>query len=643
MNKTKMSVAAFGVLALLGAALVAAPPAFAASGPYYVSPSGNDSNPGTVSAPFKTIERARDVVSTVNSSMGAPIVVYLRGGEYVLDQTIVFDASDSGQNGHRITYAAYADEKPIISGGYKLSGWTRIAGGLDIWKATVPAGFKTRDLYVDGARAEIAGTVNGLQPDANQGGSLGSGDPFVGAEWQQTSTGYVVHDARPQAWGAGVEFVWSGIGANTTNGWAEPRCRVASVAPKSGASDWSVITMEQPCYANVTTQKNEPAFAVREPSRIEGMFYNNDFRTQMAPGQWLHSAPDQGIFYYPHAWEDMSSVKAVAGRLEVLVKFDGTPTAPVHDIAFEGLTFRNTTWLAPNDANGFAETQANVYQVGAGCDATTCEMRMPVAAIDLKSTTDVDLSGLNISNIGSTAVRMWDGAHSNSLSHSSIRDSGTSCVAVGHVIKNNPATEAERDRGNTISYNTLDGCAVRYRGGVGIFAGYVADTTILNNEIKNTSYSGISLGWGWGVRPTYINNNRIHGNNIHDTMLAAPAGLIDGGGIYLNGQTATSNGAAADRNKVTNNWVHNQGRSIAAIYLDSGASRWDVTGNVVERSDGVYWYLLGGTYNSVWDNWTDTQPGRVLNGDSSNQIGTNVTGISTWPAAAETVKEDSGP
>ncbi len=123
-----------------------------------------------------------------------------------------------------------------------------------------------------------------------------------------------MHDKRPQSWGAGVEFVWSGIGANTVNGWAEPRCRVASVAPKSGDADWSVITMAQPCYANVTTQKNEPAFAVREPSRIEGMFFNDDFRTQMSPGQWLYSPPDQGIFYYPHAWEDMGSIDAIAGR-----------------------------------------------------------------------------------------------------------------------------------------------------------------------------------------------------------------------------------------------------------------------------------------------------------------------------------------
>ena len=36
---------------------------------YYVSPTGSDSNPGTISAPFQTITKARDAVRTINASM----------------------------------------------------------------------------------------------------------------------------------------------------------------------------------------------------------------------------------------------------------------------------------------------------------------------------------------------------------------------------------------------------------------------------------------------------------------------------------------------------------------------------------------------------------------------------------------------
>ncbi|KKS91837.1 MAG: Carbohydrate-binding protein [Candidatus Collierbacteria bacterium GW2011_GWC2_43_12] len=33
---------------------------------FYVSPTGNDSNPGTLASPFKTIKKAKEAVRTVN-------------------------------------------------------------------------------------------------------------------------------------------------------------------------------------------------------------------------------------------------------------------------------------------------------------------------------------------------------------------------------------------------------------------------------------------------------------------------------------------------------------------------------------------------------------------------------------------------
>lgn len=47
----------------------------AGSASYYISPTGDDSNPGTVDAPFRTLLRAQDAAS-------AGDVVYIRGGLY---------------------------------------------------------------------------------------------------------------------------------------------------------------------------------------------------------------------------------------------------------------------------------------------------------------------------------------------------------------------------------------------------------------------------------------------------------------------------------------------------------------------------------------------------------------------------------
>src|SRR5438552_2230875 len=76
----------------------------------YVAVNGNDSNPGTSSAPFRTLDHARDVVRSQNSNMDQNITVYLRNGTYFLSSTFMFDQRDSGTNGYKVTYSSYPGE-----------------------------------------------------------------------------------------------------------------------------------------------------------------------------------------------------------------------------------------------------------------------------------------------------------------------------------------------------------------------------------------------------------------------------------------------------------------------------------------------------------------------------------------------------
>ena len=86
---------------------------------FYVSPTGSDSGSGTIGSPFRTIEKARDAVSAINGAMTGDIYVYLRGGNYYLTSTLIFNRKDSGTNGFRVIYTAYTGEIPVISGGKK--------------------------------------------------------------------------------------------------------------------------------------------------------------------------------------------------------------------------------------------------------------------------------------------------------------------------------------------------------------------------------------------------------------------------------------------------------------------------------------------------------------------------------------------
>lgn len=124
---------------------------------FYVAPFGDDANDGSDSAPFATLERARQVVRGINASMDSDITVYLYGGTYTLSQSIAFDEGDSGYNGHRVVYAAYPGETPVLSGGRRLGGWVPAGNGL---YKTSAQGLNFRQLYVNGSRETRARSPN---------------------------------------------------------------------------------------------------------------------------------------------------------------------------------------------------------------------------------------------------------------------------------------------------------------------------------------------------------------------------------------------------------------------------------------------------------------------------------------------------
>src|ERR1035438_1599052 len=87
---------------------------FCSAQPYFVSPSGNDTNPGTLRKPFATVQRAQQATRQKHGE------VFLRGGTYYLSASLVFTSEDSGTKDAPVVFQNYQDEKPVISGGIKL-------------------------------------------------------------------------------------------------------------------------------------------------------------------------------------------------------------------------------------------------------------------------------------------------------------------------------------------------------------------------------------------------------------------------------------------------------------------------------------------------------------------------------------------
>ena len=91
------------------------------------------------------LAKARDAAR----ALPKPATVVLRAGTYFLPETLVFKAEDSG-----VTYAVAPNEKVVVSGGRRITGWT-VDGGL--W--TVKTDLRFNQLFIDGKRRTRARTI----------------------------------------------------------------------------------------------------------------------------------------------------------------------------------------------------------------------------------------------------------------------------------------------------------------------------------------------------------------------------------------------------------------------------------------------------------------------------------------------------
>src|SRR5688572_5823 len=117
---------------------------------YFISPSGNDKNAGTIENPFATLEKARkEVRKVLAKEKNISISVYFRGGDYFLKNGVVFDSLDSGTQDHPVTYSAYNSEVVSLSGGISMPVKYATPVNDDLILNRFPAIAKNKILQID--------------------------------------------------------------------------------------------------------------------------------------------------------------------------------------------------------------------------------------------------------------------------------------------------------------------------------------------------------------------------------------------------------------------------------------------------------------------------------------------------------------
>ncbi|MHA6765385.1 hypothetical protein [Streptacidiphilus sp. PAMC 29251] len=335
--------------------------------------------------------------------------------------------------------------------------------------------------------------------------------------------------------------------------------------------------------------------------------------------------------------------------------------AQVHDLGFSGITFTGTTWNQPS-TTGYIDNQAGVLW-----DPVAHTPMVIPAAVQVHRGRAISFSDDVIEHTGGSGIDFADQTQDSTLTGSQITDVSGTGVSLGEVDDYYQNTAALQTSGDTVTQNTVDHVGQDYSDAAGIWAGFTKNAVISHNDVSETPYTGISIGWGWGWQSdctlinqqnnapagtpcrhgsSYAAGNQVTDNYVHSVMQV----LNDGGAIYTLGGQGGSSGAAGSSCSATSVLAGNVlaigNHSGNMIYHDEGSSCWDTHDNVVQYlSSGASWVFMWTPSIhdiTVHDNTSDTGT-FTDNGTHVTVTGTTVASGGVWPAAALAVMAASGP
>lgn len=295
---------------------------------YYVAPGGNDGWSGRLAqpnaaksdGPFATLARARDEIRSLSNQgkLAAPTTVFVRGGMYTLPQTFTLEAQDSGTPDSPITYRAYQDEKPVLIGGKRITGFSPHQG--KILKADLASqGLKDvefRQLFCNGRRQPLARYPN-FDPENPYGGgwAYAAGKPVpmyaeVPGE-DKITLHYKPEDARQ---------------------WARPQEGEVFVFPRYNWWNNIVRIKSIDRQKRLITLAGECSYPIRPTDRyyVQGHFEELD-----APGEWYLDTATLALYFRPPDGADPATMDVFAPTLRTILQLNST-----RHVTFRGFTIQ---------------------------------------------------------------------------------------------------------------------------------------------------------------------------------------------------------------------------------------------------------------------------------------------------------------
>lgn len=585
------------LFAHVAACLALSSPGFAASSLYVDPAVGRDSNDGrSPGAAFRTLGRAGEIVRAERPADGT-VTVFLRGGRHELAETLVLTADNSGAS-RRIVFHAYAGERPVISGGRRITGWTLHDPAKQIWRAPAPefggAPLITRQLFVNGRRAIRARSAGGL-PD----GELVTETSVTSEYRDDKDIVYIGHRTSMTEmlqWGhsGDIELVYQKL-------WTSPRAPVASIVPDGGKVR---LVMKQPAFFWVNNK------GMTSP-RGEPVYVENAYELLDEPGEFYLDRRAGAFFYRPRAGENLATAEVIAPVLQTLVRLEGSRDRPIGEVEFVGIGFEHTTWMTPT-SDGFPDAQNAVTRHRFSRERTKHLGRtwsydthplfrefIEDGAVTLHRARDVRFTNCTFSRLGYIGLLLRTGCADVRIIGNRFDDISSTAIQIGDGYDRSdretfyPSDDSAIIRRIEVANNRVTRAGAEYSSACGVAWVYPQDLTVAHNDIGHLPYSGLHGGWGWAwiggadraatggltdERRPPTKRVTISANFIFDISRR----LVDSGNIYLLGDT--SGDGPGNLNVVRENYLLNGFNTYGAIYPDEGSSFYRIERNVIENS-----------------------------------------------------------
>lgn len=162
-------------------------------------------------------------------------------------------------------------------------------------------------------------------------------------------------------------------------------------------------------------------------------------------------------------------------------------------------------------------------------------------------------------HLGGVGLQFGLGSRSNTIDSNLFTDISSSAIELGAAtaMDSHPTNPGYILNNNLITNNLIDTVAVEYVDAAGIFVGFTQKTTIIHNTIVNVPWSGIAIGWGWGLLDVGSFPGLLHAASGEWGPIDSPTPnlgcqilqnkivnfinvLWDGGAIYTTGQQGPS-------------------------------------------------------------------------------------------------------